>query len=282
MNILILGSSGMLGNHISRTLSKDHHLLKPIKKSLNITNEEILLNYFEANTIDLVINCSAYTNVPLAEEKTDEAFSVNAEGPKNLAKISKKFQVPLIHFSTDYVFDGKKESYIEEDKMYPLNVYGESKKLGEHFIRENLDMHLIFRISWIYCKNNESFITKILDRLGEKKDLEVVSDQIGSPTWCGSIASAIQKILYEIDLKNFQSWGTYHLSNSGNTSWFNFANEIALVWKKKTEIKSIYSSQLPLNIKRPKRSVLKNDKFKDTFGFSLDHWKVALRECKAS
>jgi dTDP-4-dehydrorhamnose reductase len=221
---------------------------------------------------EIILNCAAFTRVDDCERERELAFSANALGPANLARSAKQTGARLIHFSTDYIFDGEKGApYLEEDPPNPLNVYGESKLEGEIGIRKELDDHLIIRTQWLYGAGGNHFVKAILKRARETGSLKVVNDQIGSPTWTEDLAAAT------IELIQRKCNGTYHVVNSGECSWYEFAREIVRLAGLKTEIVPCTSDEFPRPARRPKYSVLSTLKLKTELGKLLPNWNIPLR-----
>jgi len=242
---------------------------------------------------NLIVNAAAYTAVGKAEEEPGIAAAVNSIAPGILAEEAKKINAAIVHYSTDYVFDGTKtEPYTEEDKPNPLNMYGKTKLEGEKAVQAAGAPYLIFRTSWVYGLRGKNFFLAILQLAKEKEELQVVDDQIGAPTWSRMIAEATAQVLAQIyspfTTCSFEEVsGIYHLTAEGQTSWYGFAKAILDAIpdndKKCKKITPISSSEYPTSVKRPKNSLLSNTKLKKTFGISLIDWeqalKLAIEEC---
>ena len=270
---LILGAHGMLGTAFKKML--DGHKLTHTALSsqeCDITNRDAVFSAINRRDI-FCINCAAYTKVDLAESEKEKAFQVNATGVKNIAEACAKHGVALIHFSTDYVFDGKKKSgYAEADTPHPLSVYGESKLAGEKAVEAMMGRtpYYIVRTSWLYGPNGKNFVATIARLLKEKPELKVVNDQFGSPTYTMHLALAVlQNFLFPQELL---ASGIYHLTNSGTTTWYEFAKEIAALTESATPVLPITTEEYPLPAKRPHYSTLINTKLSQ-----LKDWKVALK-----
>ncbi len=231
---------------------------------------------------DLIVNAAAYTKVDHAEAEPKAAFAVNADGPHALARIAATARIPLIHVSTDYVFDGSKSGeYVETDPVNPINVYGESKCAGETAVEETLREHLIFRTSWVFSEHGQNFVKTML-RLGRTHAmLRVVSDQTGCPTPAAALAVAIWRVAQQIQAGEV-AWGTYHLAGSPVTNWAAFAQTIFddahFNGAPKPRIAPISASEYPTAAMRPQNSALCCDKFKAAFGFALGPWRDGLRQ----
>ena len=246
---------------------------------LDITNKQQLESYFSNNELDYCINCAAYTAVDLAEEQSDLAYAVNAEGPKYLAEVCQKHQVTLIHISTDFVFDGQKRiPYLETDAPNPLSVYGASKLQGERSIQETTEAYFIVRTSWLYSEYGKNFIKTMLSLSETLNEISVVSDQIGSPTYARDLAEVLIKIV----LSSSKAYGLYHFSNFGAISWYDFAVEIFKQFGKTIEVKPIKTKDYPTAAKRPKYSVLDTTKIKNNFDYTINDWQESLKNINIS
>lgn len=274
--VLVTGSDGQLGQCI-KSVSKEFPEMEIIfenSKSLDITNKTILMQYFSNDqTIDFCINCAAFTNVDLAERFPDKAFAVNSEGPKYLAEICNDHDVVLIHISTDYVFDGNsKTPYKEIDTPNPINVYGASKLKGEQNIQNNMDAYFIVRTSWLYSNYGNNFLKTIITLGNNKDELDVVDDQIGTPTSASDLACFLLTLLASRSNK----YGTYNFSSQGETSWANYAKIIFETTKKTVKVNPIKKT-VHTAVKRPKYSVLDLTKTKMNFQITLPCWENSLK-----
>ena len=267
---LITGSKGQLGTELSKLLPD---AICADIDILDITDENAVKNFVRDNNIDVIINCAAYTAVDKAETDIELATKINVDGPRNLAKSGAK----VIHISTDYVFDGTgHRPYNPDEKTNPVSVYGETKRAGEVAVLENADIAVVIRTAWLYSPYGNNFV-KTMRRLGAEKDsLNVVADQIGTPTYAADLADAIVKILPQITSENS---GVYHFTNEGVCSWYDFANEIMELSNLKCVVNPIKSSQYPTPAARPFYSVLDKDKIKQVFGINIKHWKDGLKRC---
>lgn len=278
IKVLVCGSSGQLGQEI-QSIAANFENLKFVfadKDVLDITNEPFLQKYFASNSFDYVVNCAAYTAVDKAESDSENAFLVNQTACKHLANACKLNHVKLISISTDFVFDGNKSTpYVETDCCNPLGVYGESKLKGEEEIVKAMRDFIIIRTSWLYSSLGNNFL-KTMMRLGkERTELNVVFDQIGTPTYAADLASAICEIMSE---GKFIS-GIYHYSNEGVASWYDFAVEIMKMNHLNCKVHPILAVQYPTPAKRPHFSVLDKSKFKSSFSIQINHWKESLINC---
>lgn len=277
-SVLITGANGQLGECIKELSSKFEELNFIFKssKELDITSFNSAKAIFEKHQFNYCINCAAYTAVDLAEDEKEKAFAVNAEGVKHLAILSKDYNTSLIHISTDFVFDGLKNTpYTETDAPNPINVYGASKLQGEQYIKELLDTYFIFRTSWLYSEYGNNFMKTMLRLSKQRQELNVVNDQIGSPTYAKDLAEVILKVIKE-DSTNY---GMYHFSNKGETSWFGFAQEIFKQKKIQINLQPIISENYKTKAKRPMFSVLNNSKNVKELGVIQKSWKKSLSNC---
>ncbi|MCF6367185.1 MAG: dTDP-4-dehydrorhamnose reductase [Bacteroidales bacterium] len=280
--ILVTGSDGQLGSELKKISSEfiDFTFLFTDVSDLDITDINALENYFANYKVDFIINCAAYTNVDKAETDKENADKINATAVQNLAFFSNKYKVPLIHISTDYVFDGiSKIPYKETDNTNPQSAYGKTKLKGEKFAKEAYK-HIIIRTSWLYSSFGNNFVRTML-RLGKEKDeINVVSDQIGSPAYAKDLANVILSIINKSDrnIDNFKT-GIYHFSNEGSCSWYEFAKEIFKQKKINCKVNPIGSSEYPTPTKRPEYSLLDKSKIKETFKINIRYWKDSLKEC---
>lgn len=283
MKVLVFGSNGQLGFEVMKKLEAES--MVPLGFDLpllDITDNDSVLSVIELNKPDCVVNASAYTLVDKAETEREVAFKVNKDGPCFIAKACSMARIPLIHVSTDYIFDGQKnEPYRVDDIPAPLGVYGLSKEAGEQEVRKNINEHIIIRTSWLYGGHGHNFVKTIM-RLAEEKDvISVVNDQYGSPTYAGDLAEAIIAIIKTIRTCKTRIWGTYHYTGQGVTTWYDFAREIVeLVRREKKlavrEVKPIPSSEYPTPVKRPMYSVLDCSLIEERFNIRTKPWRESL------
>ncbi|MDP2924248.1 MAG: dTDP-4-dehydrorhamnose reductase [Candidatus Omnitrophota bacterium] len=274
--ILITGAKGMLGSILCRTLSPFYSVIAIDKEDCDITDKEKVESFFNKLSIDVLIHCAAYTEVDKAEDEPQKAFLINAQGTKNVIEALKGKDCFLIYISTDYVFDGKKpQAYLEADIPNPQGVYAQSKLEGERVISA-YTKHAILRTSWVFGPNGKNFVDTIVRLAKEKEILEVVSDQIGSPTYTLDLSEAIKAML-DIYFARGLKYGIYHITNSGKCSWFEFAQFIIQLVNLKTVVKPISSECLHKKAKRPKNSLLSNEKFHSLAGYCLPSWQEAVK-----
>ncbi|GGX19547.1 dTDP-4-dehydrorhamnose reductase [Aquimarina muelleri] len=277
IKILVTGSNGQLGQCLQKIeqnyTSLELHFYK--SKDLDITNKDAISQVFKDDSFDFVINCAGYTNVEQAEKESEKAFLINEEGVRNLAQTCKKQNSILIHISTDYVFDGKKETpYTEEDIPNPINEYGKSKLAGEQCIQEILETFFIIRTSWLYSEFGHNFFKTILKKSETETELTITTSQKGTPTNANDLATFILDLI----LINNQKYGIYHFSNSGEATWYDFAKEILSVSGKLDTITLKKTDNYPTFAQRPKYSVLNIIKIKHIFTISPIEWKKTLSQ----
>lgn len=268
---LVTGCNGQLGTALA-VLLKDKAIYID-RDDLDLTNEEAVREYFSDKDFEFVINCAAYTAVDKAESDVEVAEMVNAKAPLYLAKYGKR----VVHISTDYVFDGKGyKPYSEDDNTNPLSVYGKTKREGEKNVLEYADTAIVIRTAWLYSPHGGNFV-KTMRKLGSERDsLNVIFDQVGSPTNAYDLAEAIVMALPYI--KNGEK-EIYHYTNEGVCSWYDFALEIMEQSNLKCKVNPIESKDYPTPAPRPHYSVLNKGKIKQRFGISIPHWREGLRKC---
>lgn len=277
--ILVTGANGQLGSEIqflSKNYSKDLFFFTDYK-DLDITNYKDIESYIKKNGINTIINCAAYTAVDLAESETEISRKVNAEASKNLAKIAKENNCKFIHISTDYVFDGENHTpYLETDKTNPQSVYGETKLEGEQLVLHQAPANtIIIRTSWVYSSFGNNFVKTML-RLGkERESLNVIDDQIGSPTYARDLANSILNILPKINNKNVE---IFHFSNEGVCSWFDFAKAVFEIKGINCKVNPIPTKMYPTPAKRPSYSVLSKVKIKEVYNINIPYWRDSLED----
>lgn len=276
--ILVTGANGQLGSEL-RELSVQHTQYQFTflsKEELDISDAEKTFLAFEKTTPDFCINCAAYTAVDKAEVEKEQAYKINADGVRNLAQAAKAWKAHLIHISTDYVFDGKSDKpYLEDHPTAPINIYGHSKLQGEVACQEENEDFMIIRTSWVYSSFGNNFVKTMLRLMETKKEISVVADQYGSPTYAGDLAQVLVRII------NTKKWapGIYHFSNEGETNWFEFAKAIKENINTDCLIHPISTEQYPTPAKRPNYSVFNKEKIKSVYGVVPNHWKDSLSIC---
>jgi len=291
MKILVTGKNGQLGRSIQKIVNTDTRIdnnqssndfIFVGREELNLNKESGISNYFDNNRFDIIINCAAYTAVDKAEEEQDLANQVNHLAVKQLAQIAKKQQAKLIHISTDYVFDGESDKpYTEIDTTNPINIYGKTKLAGEKVLQEVMSTNaIIIRTSWVYSEYGNNFVKTML-RLGQERDgINVVDDQIGSPTYATDLAGAILEIIKNKYFREEdQVTQIYHYSNEGGISWYEFAKEIFKIAKVDCKVNSIATDQYPTPAKRPKNTLMDKDKISKLFNAKMYNWKKSFQAC---
>ena len=283
MNILLTGCNGQLGLEFQKAAGiSPFAIVATDQRELDITDHDALETLFKPPSFDLVINAAAFTAVDQAEADPDSAYAVNRDGPANLARVCSHHGVPLIHFSTDYVFDGnRREPYRETDSTHPLGVYATSKDEGEREVRKNLPSHIIIRTSWLFSAHGNNFVKTILRLAKERETLRIVDDQIGCPTSAKDLAHVALDLARRFQRRETIPWGTYHYCNRGESSWYSFAREIVSQASKYEPLKvrelvPITTDQYPLPARRPPYSVLDTTKYSRAFDQIPLQWQESL------
>lgn len=285
--IVLLGSTGQVGYELVRSLSPVAEVLTLGRVQCDLSGPLSLLeDKLLKLSPDMVINAAAFTAVDKAETEPELAFQVNAATPAVLASVCSNLQIPLIHFSTDYVFNGHGQlPWTEEAEPDPINVYGQSKWEGEKAIKSSGVAHLIIRTSWVYGNRGANFLTTMKRLAQEREQLNIVDDQIGAPTWSRHIADAVSQIVSQSSMEGTSFWdkhsGTYHLTGRGQGSWYDFARAIFdSLQKTHVAIPAVFpinSDAYPTPAQRPKFSILDNSKINAHFGIQLPDWEESLR-----
>jgi len=267
--ILILGAKGMLGRELAEVFSSQNPILWD-KEEIDISSNKEVQEKIGKLKPRIIINAAAYTNVDEAEKNKDLSFKINGEAVGFLAEISKKIDAILIHYSTDYVFDGnKKDGYKENDEpKNPLNIYGQSKLLGEQLLKKNTKKYYLIRTSWLFGKYGKNFVETILNLSQKQKELEVVDDQYGKPTYAPDLAKKTKEIL-----EKQKPFGIYHVTNEKMTNWYEFARKILEVSNINKKVKPCKSEKFSRPAKRPSYSILLNNKLGH-----LRNWEEALKD----
>jgi len=283
MKIFLTGKDGQVGFALHKKLESVGEVIATNRNELNLENSDAIRAFIEKIKPDMIINAAAYTDVDKAESEIELAHKVNTVAPKVLAEKAYELNIPMIHFSTDYVFDGlKNEPYEETDKVNPQSVYGKTKWEGEEAVR-NHKKHIILRTSWVFSSHGQNFLKNIMKLIQEKSSLNIVSDQKGTPTSADAITDVTYKIVKTILNKpSFKDFGTYHVALEDETNWYQYAcfvTDEAIRSRLKTtmtsqDIQSISSDTYPTVAKRPMNSRLDTTKIKKTFMLELPSWKV--------
>ena len=281
--ILVTGANGQLANEIKEisTLFPSYHFFFSDRQDLPIDDERKLIKFFENEQIHFCINCAAYTAVDKAETDQDKAFEINADAVGILAELCKKHQTKLIHISTDYVYDGTKKNPLkEENAVAPLNIYGQSKLKGEELALKKNPETLIIRTSWVYSSFGNNFVKTMLRLMKEKEEINVVSDQIGSPTYAADLASVIMQMIEKIEKGDHYS-GIYNYCNDGITNWFEFAKAIRDAAGLDCIINPVTASTYKTAAQRPLYSVLNTEKIQEILDEPIPKWEDSLLKCIA-
>jgi dTDP-4-dehydrorhamnose reductase len=281
MNILITGVNGQLGSEIRELSSQfsNEVFFFEDSKTLDITNGELVGKYVGENKIEAVINCAAYTAVDKAENDFNRAEKVNAEGVKNIVTALEKVKGKLIHISTDYVFNGENFSpYTETQKTEPIGVYGKTKREGEEYVLNSNIEAIIIRTAWVYSGYGNNFVKTMMRLAKEREKLNVIFDQVGSPTYAKDLGKVCLDILININ-KIDQKSKIYHYSNEGIASWYDFAKEIMEIAKIDCGVYPIETKDYPTPAKRPSYSVLNKANIKNDFNIEIPYWRDSLKEC---
>jgi dTDP-4-dehydrorhamnose reductase len=285
VKILLTGKNGQVGWELAHALAPLGDVIAVDREGLDLAVPDRIVSVVRSVRPEVLINAAAYTAVDRAEGEPDTAYAINAAAVAILADEAKRVQALLVHYSTDYVFDGTKNApYIEGDRPNPLNAYGRSKLAGEQAIHDIGGAHLILRTSWVYSARGKNFLLTIRRLLQEKKELRVVSDQIGAPTCARGLAEATAELLRRHGAAALgDARGIYHATTSGSTSWHGFAKEIARLERldPPARIVPIASSEYPTPARRPGNSRLSNEKLLRHFGVALPRWEACLEACHA-
>lgn len=293
MKVLITGANGQVGWELQRTLHTLGEVIACDRRHLDLASPDAIRAKVRDVGPDVIVNAGAYTAVDKAEAEPDVAMAVNGVAPGVLAEEAKRLGALLVHYSTDYVFDGTKaEPYLESDSANPLSVYGSSKLAGEKAVEAVGGAYLIFRSSWVYAGRGKNFLLTILRLASEREELRVVDDQFGAPTWCRSIAEATAQVIAKLSPQGridsdraLVARGLYNLSAGGRVSWCGFAQAIVEATRARRgggpKVTPITTAEYPLPARRPANSVLSNEKFQRAFGLACPAWEGALDLCLA-
>lgn len=279
-NIWVTGANGQLGNEMRRLVEGDARCRYSFTDvaELDITDADAVRRYMAEHNINVVVNCAAYTNVDKAEEEEETADRINHLAVGNLAVACRERDAVLIHVSTDYVFRGTGNLPCrEEEPTDPLGAYGRTKLAGEQAVERSGCRYLIFRTAWLYSAFGNNFVKTMRRLTAEREQLNVVFDQVGTPTYAGDLAALIFSVVEEGVYERRQ--GVYHFSNEGVCSWYDFAKEIAALSGRSCDIRPCHSDEFPSKVKRPAFSVLDKSKVKRDFGWKIPYWKDSLVKC---
>ena len=278
-SFLVTGADGQLGQCFRAVAAEftNHHLIFTNREEVDLARPETLHGFFEANPFSGIINCAAYTQVDQAEEESEKAFQINAEGVQNLVNFTEENELSLVHFSTDYIFDGMASvPYRETDQCNPINAYGQSKYEGEKQLAKAKCLHTTFRISWLFSPFGTNFVKTILQLSKTKEQLEVVQDQSGRPTYGMDMARAV---LTHIDQPTFFDFSCYHFAQRGATTWFDFAQKIVCLTKSPCKISPCTTVAYPTAAKRPLYAVLDTTRIENHLSLQPLRWEAALVDC---
>ena len=285
-DLLVTGGNGQLGSALRRCGRRQGIAVDSLDRAaLDITDRNTTLNAVAAAKPGVIVNAAAYTAVDRAEDEPDAAFAVNRDGAGYLAEAAEAAGIPIIHISTDYVFDGGKSvAYREDDPVAPLGVYGASKLAGEERVREACSRHVILRTAWVYGVDGHNFVKTMLRLAGDRPTLRVVADQVGAPTYADDLANAVIGTCRQIAAAPTADalWGTFHCVGGGATSWHGLASEVfALAGDRivrRPRVDAITTAEFPTRARRPANSVLDCGRFADTYGITLRPWQPALKD----
>jgi len=289
--ILLMGRNGQVGWELQRTLTTLGEVIALDRHDMDLADPDSIRRAVREHKPNLIVNAAAYTAVDKAEEEPDIAMAINGIAPGILAEEAKRLGAAVIHYSTDYVFDGSKNTpYTEEDAPNPLNVYGKTKLAGEQAIQAVGTPHLIFRTSWVYGARGKNFLLTVLRLARERNDLKIVDDQVGAPTWSRMIAEATAQIFVQFYSRlTFHPslltdiGGIYHMTAGGQTSWFGFAeailNHVSGSVAPVPHLTPIVTEEYPTPAKRPRNSVMSNVKLNHQFDVKMPSWEMGLRLC---
>ena len=285
MKILLTGKNGQVGWELRRTLAPLGEVVATGREEIDLAKPDTISAWVRDVKPDVIVNAAAYTAVDKAESEPDLAMAINGVAPGILAEEAKRIGTLLIHYSTDYVFDGTKSTpYVEDDIPNPLSVYGKTKLAGERAIQQIGPRYVILRTSWVYGARGKNFLLTILRLAKERDELRIVDDQIGAPTWCRTIAEGTSHVIQQVADSSKRDQGVFHLTASGRTSWFGFARAaLEMVEKQKRraapKLVPISTTEYPVAAPRPRNSQLSNERLKNVFGFFSPRWNVSLASC---
>ena len=300
--ILVTGKNGQVGFELQRRLARLGQVIAVGRDEMDLADADSIRRAVRKAAPDLIVNAAAYTAVDQAEAEPEIALAINGTAPGILAEEAKRLNAALIHYSSDYVFDGSKDApYTEEDEPQPMSTYGRSKLAGERAIQEVDAPHLILRTSWVYGARGKNFLLTIMRLAKEREELTIVDDQMGAPTWCRALALATATLLEELSYGQIgfrdacaAKRGIYNLTATGHTSWHGFAAAILSIaanakpgksdfaLARVPALKPIPTAQYPTPAKRPRNSVLSSAKLQSVFGLAMPDWKSSLADCMNS
>lgn len=276
--ILVTGANGQLGSEIKELakLSK-HSFTFTDAAELDLSKEKAIVDYFKNNQFDVCINCAAYTAVDKAEEDREMAYLINAAAVNHLSIACERYDIELVHISTDFIFSGSRNTPIKEDTVpNPISVYGATKLDGEKALQNNWHKCIIIRTAWVYSSFGNNFVKTMRRLMFERDEIGVIYDQVGTPTYARDLAAVILNL---VDKMNDSNYGVYHYSNEGCISWYDFAQSIKELSGLDCKVNAIPTKAYPTPAARPSYSVLDKDKIKEVFEIEVPYWKESLKEC---
>lgn len=277
MKIVVIGKNGQLSSEFRYLKEADQNWKFLSSRDLDITNKFNVLNYFELYPCDIIINCAAYTNVDKAEDELDDCYLLNKNSVQNLIEACKLNNSKLIHFSTDYVFDGNKSTpYFEDEIPNPIGVYGKSKLAGEIVVKKSSVKSIIIRTSWLYSRFGNNFVKTMIKLGNNQNTIGVVNDQVGSPTYAGDLVMVVLKILKSHNY-NWTTGDIFNVSNEGSCSWYEFADEIFKLTNQKINLNKLTASDYKTKAKRPNFSLLSKEKISNEFNIKISDWRSSLK-----
>ncbi len=284
MTVWVIGRNGMLGSQVCRTLSENKVEFLGTDSDVSILDYGALENFASGKDISFIVNCAAYTAVDRAEGEAEKARALNSDGPRNIARLAKKLGVPFIHISTDYVFGGTASSPISEDTtIEPIGVYGGTKAEGEKAVAEETGDFYILRTAWLYGWSGRNFVYTMIRAMNSRESVKVVNDQKGTPTNCVTLATVILRIIEKRTNGEKVPNGIYHVTDLGETTWFDFTNEIrkkalerGILTNRGCAVNPCSTDEYPTPAKRPAYSVLDKTKVQETIGIRLPEWRESL------
>jgi len=279
LRILLTGRNGQVGWELERKLAPLGEVIATDRPTLDLADPDQIRHVVREAKPQVIVNAAAYTAVDQAESEPELAMQINGIAPGILADEAKRLGALLVHYSTDYVFDGEKATpYVEDDPPNPLNVYGRTKLAGERAIQASGCRHLILRTSWVYGARGKNFLLTIFRLSRERPELRIVDDQVGAPTWCRALAEASVAVIPKA-LREPSADGLYHATNAGETSWFGFAQEAIRLAHLRSPVCGISTTEYPTPAARPANSLLDNRKLHEMFDTALPGWRTSLAEC---
>lgn len=283
MKILIIGKNGQLGQSIAKLVGQINtdEFVFTHSKALNLSNPSNIADYFASHSFDVIVNCTAFTAVDKAQTESEQTYKINCDAVKQIATIAHHNHSKLIHISSDYVFDGNScQPYYPHSKTAPLNVYGQSKLLGEQAIQLIMPNNAaIIRTSWLYSEFGHNFVRTMLSLAKQQTPLNIITDQIGTPTYASDLAAAIIKIINHPHFKQVHTTQIYHYANIGVASWYDFAKAIFELSHIDYPVQPISTKDYPLPATRPKITVMNSDKISQTFNLKIPYWRESLKIC---